>query len=40
MDSLKSKMGTFWSIVFLITLITYTGYKIDIVVSKKSDTII
>ena len=35
-DTLPSKMGTFCSILLLMILITYTGYKVNILEAKKS----
>ena len=35
-DALPSKMGALCSILLLIVMITYTGYKISILEGKKS----
>ena len=35
-DALTSKIGALCSILFLISMLTYTGYKVYILESKKS----
>ena len=36
-ESLPSKMGAFCSILLYVLLLTYTGYKMDIMFNKKSE---